>query len=69
MGAHSGNAHKAIPTEMPDTKFELHQTNISAPPSPLTPIPTLHTSSFSTPYPPSIPPRAYRCTAASSPGT
>ena len=34
MGAHSGNTHKAIPTEMPDTKFEIHQTNISAPPSP-----------------------------------
>ena len=38
MGAHSGNTHKAIPTEMPDTKFELHQTNISAPP-PHTPPP------------------------------
>ena len=34
MGAHSGNTHKAIPTEMPDTKFELHQTNISPPPPP-----------------------------------
>ena len=26
MGAHSGNTQKAIPTEMPDTRFELHQT-------------------------------------------
>ena len=36
MGAHSGNTHKAIPTEMSDTRFELHQTNFSAPPSPTT---------------------------------
>ena len=34
MGAHSGNTHKAIPTEMPDTRFELHQTSFSAPPPP-----------------------------------
>ena len=33
MGAHSCNTHKATPTEMPDTKFKLHQTNITAPPS------------------------------------
>ena len=41
MGAHSGNTHKANPTEMPDTWFELHQTNFSAPPLPRwTPQPT-----------------------------
>ena len=34
MGVHSGNTYKAIPTEMPDTRFELHQTKFSAPPSP-----------------------------------
>ena len=62
MGAHSGNTHKATPTEMPDTKFKLHQTNISAPPPPPPPLGTAYRTPFATATTPPT------CPTAASPG-